>query len=460
MKESVMNSRYSKIHIPEELSNRVDSAVKHGIRKEKRKKFISSIGIAVAVLILFISTINISPAFAGYMGSIPGFSSIVRVFKFDKGIKTAVDNDFIQTVEKSAEDNGIKLTIKNIVFDKRRFILFYTIEVNEKNKDIRTQYGVNLVNENNEKIAICHGVGLYLGDISTLPYKKEGFFEFINSRGFEWPEKLTLVCSEMYKRNLINHGNKEVKITGNWNISFMLDKKFLDAKPEEITLNKEVELGHFKCNIKKVEIYPTAVYATVQVNEPDDLKFVDFKNLRLIDGKGMEYKVINEEISSKNKERIFIFESTYFIDSKELTLAADGIYHIPQEEQYITFDIKNKKLVDNAGYGIEYPRTVMENSLFDKDYNLRIDFNITDREIVENHKIKGALVEGIGFDYAVDGRGNKYDIELSTYDDISQDNIIRRMLCLNTGKNSPQILKFKVKYALKGTDGRINIKIK
>jgi hypothetical protein len=161
----------------------------------------------------------------------------------------------------------------------------------------------------------------------------------------------------------------------------------------------------------------------------------------------------------ENKEHIFIFESTYFIDSKELTLAADGIYHIPQEEQYITFDIKNKKLVDNAGYGIEYPLTVKENSIFDKDYNLRIDFNITDREIVENRKIKGALVDGIGFDYAVDEKGNKYDIKLSS-NDFTEDNVIKRTLFLNTGKNSPQMLKFKIKYALKGTDGRINIKIK
>lgn len=456
------SNQYASIPIPDELTLRVDKAIERGAVKEKRKKAINIIGVAAAVLIIFISSVNISPAFAGYMKNIPGLSYFVELVKFDKGLKSAIENDYVQVVEKSKKDKDIKFTIRSLIFDRRQLIISYTIETTGDYIDLKPHL-IDVFDKKGNLLEV-------LSNISYVPDRKfknkkarDGIIEFNAYDEGKFPTDMVLKCREFYEMD-VSSGKEKSKIEGNWDISFKIDEKFMLAMPITKELNENYCLGPVHFNVEKVDIYPTAVYVTISFDKTDRDRFAGFKNLRLVDENGRTYEEKGATIVSDYK-RIIRFESNYFFKSKKLSLKADGVYHIPVESQYVVLDLKNNKILDDGGYNIEHFQYRKNTVLNDKKYDLMLSFNIKDEEILKNHKLPGSYFGGVGFNNAEDDNGNEYRIMVdSASPSIKKDNLkdsfIERELCFSEMNVIPDILKLKVGCASKGTDGDINIEIK
>lgn len=120
-----------------QISKKLDEVVQNTIKKaekDKKSKVLKSkifkLGIAAAsILVIFISSINLVPAFAQSISKVPLIGNIARYFIFyhDDGIKTAIDNNFIQETNLSASDNGIRITIDNIIADNRKLTIMYSL---------------------------------------------------------------------------------------------------------------------------------------------------------------------------------------------------------------------------------------------------------------------------------------------------------------------------------------------
>lgn len=455
-------NQYASIPIPDGLTLRVDRAIARGIVKEKRKRVINIIAVAAAVLIVFISSVNISPAFAGYMKNIPGLSYFVELVKFDKGLKTAIENDYVQVVEKSKEDKDIKFTIRSLIFDRRQLIISYTIETTGDYMDLKP-HAIDVFDKEGNLLEVVSNAS-YTPDREFKNKKtRDGVMVFNAYDESKFPSDMVLKCREFYEMD-VNSGMEKSKIEGNWDVSFKVDEKFMNAKPIAKELNKTYCLGPIHFNVEKVDIYPTAVYVTVSFDKTDKDKFAGFKSLRLVDGDGRSYEERGASIISDYK-RIIRFESNYFVNSEKLSLKADGVYHIPVESQYVVFDLKNNKITDDGGYNIEYLQYRKSFAFDDDRYDLVLSFNIRDEEILKNSQLPGSCYGGIDFSYAEDGSGNKYHIiRDSSGQSIKKDNLkesfIERELCFSEMKKIPNILRLKVSYAAKGTDGDIDVEIK
>lgn len=105
------------------------------LQKSRKRRMISLV--AAAVLILgFFTTIRISPTFAHYVTIIPGMEKLVELIRDDKGGMLAVENEYYQEIGVSEEANGLKITIDGAIADEQGLVLFYTLESDEKRKEL------------------------------------------------------------------------------------------------------------------------------------------------------------------------------------------------------------------------------------------------------------------------------------------------------------------------------------
>lgn len=84
--------KYEEIEIPVELNNIVKNSIKAAKRNQKRRKPVKQWGIGLAAAAaLFVTSVNVSPALAQSLSSVPMLGSIVQVVTVQE-IKIAEDN--------------------------------------------------------------------------------------------------------------------------------------------------------------------------------------------------------------------------------------------------------------------------------------------------------------------------------------------------------------------------------
>lgn len=115
----------------EHLPKDIDSYIINGIEKANKKKrgirIRRGAGIAsILTLVVFFSMIRMSPAFASYISAIPGMDYIVDLIQWNKGLQSAVDNEFIQNINVSDEHQGIVFTVNDIIVDNTSMVVFYS----------------------------------------------------------------------------------------------------------------------------------------------------------------------------------------------------------------------------------------------------------------------------------------------------------------------------------------------
>src|SRR5699024_2285792 len=128
--------------------------------KKKKRNFravLSSVSIA-AVIFLFVLSVRVSPVFASYAGQIPGLDRIVELIRGDKGLESAVKNDFVQVIGKSATHEGITFTVDEIIADEAKMIIFYTLEA-DKDYNYLMLGDLEITDENGKNIAAVISYG-------------------------------------------------------------------------------------------------------------------------------------------------------------------------------------------------------------------------------------------------------------------------------------------------------------
>lgn len=454
------------IEIPDKIHSVINNSVIRGQRKGKKTiiKYFSSIAV---VLVIFILSINMSPVFASSVSKILGLEYLVNLVMFDKGLGKAVENNFVQHINKSAESMDIKFTIKDIIIDNKNMVIAYEIMTSNKNyNDLNISFG-------NSPIEVTDGqdknlIGsMQLGTSPDENFKKTGKKQGIISVSLKdvskIPENGTIKIRQMQDSYYKGIDYKHNVIDGDWTINFSIDTKIASLQPFYYPINKNINIGGLNILLNDCDIYPTCGEIKVDLSNNYDYKFVGFINARLVDDRGIEYKMNGGRGFVNDAERTLICESTYFTQSKTLYFKADGALFIPKKDMYIIVDIKNKKVIDDCGFNMEFMYGQFENRDDKRIYN--VSFKIKDKEIFQMSNLIGSYTGGIGYDEITDEKNHKYNnigmFSSTCYKDSSKgEGYIESGISIYDITTEPEILKLKVQYANKGLMQPISIKIK
>ncbi|MFJ7825628.1 DUF4179 domain-containing protein [Psychrobacillus sp. NPDC096623] len=326
--------KLEKVVVPEEL---VNNAIQQGLlqakaKKRKRKKTLWAFSVAAILILTFVTSIRVSPAFASAVSTIPGMERFVHLIQFDKGMKAIVENDYYESLGKSQVMDNITFTVDGIIIDETGAEIFYTLEAAHSLKDM--EYGeIKFLNSGQELMASMS----YDPPGHLTENRKEGQFSFV----FVETEQFT--SSDFEIQLEVKQGNEKI----NFNIPFTIKKEMKSGKI--FTLNETVEIDGQQIEVKEIKVYPLRVRVTLEFNEQNEMKILQFEDMRIEDENGEVWSSIQNGITglgeNQKKENTYFLQSNYFKEPEELYLKFDKVQALPKEESYLLVDFAKKEIL-------------------------------------------------------------------------------------------------------------------
>ncbi|WP_438312395.1 DUF4179 domain-containing protein [Sporosarcina sp. FA9] len=320
---------------------RLEQAIKNGFergklgksRNKKRiyKRGIWSIIVAAILLITLVTSIRVSPVFANAIASIPGMERFVEFIREDKGLESAMNNEYYQAFNLSSEKEGVTLTLKGVIVDEQEMVLFYTLGGARKNEVFHL--GLSDITDRKGNDVMRWG--------SATP--DPGSFE----TGKELAVKINIRFKEgVNESDFILHATaKSTEREIDFDIPFSLAKEKMPTT--RYPVNETVSIERQKITIQKIEISPLKVAIHIRT-DPNNTKMIfGIEDLRLVDENGEKWTSVSGISRTENEEeKIYFLESNYFEQPDELTLMFNKLQAIDKDEAYLLMDTEKGVIIE------------------------------------------------------------------------------------------------------------------
>lgn len=349
------------IEIPHaKLEQAIFNGMKQGKRRTKLVPLKWSALAASLLLVVLLSSIRLSPTVAAYIGQWPGMHPIVSLIAQEKGLQDAINHEWIQVIDQSAEHAGIKMTVDEIMLDETRLLLFYSLENQSEWHHPRVSRA---------EISDGHGNRLDYNVVSwsateTLnenPEVLSGKLEFLFREGFEIPERMTFTANmdayedEQVKPRDINddhpadhvdtgNGNEAHMIEGPWSVTFDIDQEKFKALKKVYPVDKIVTIEGQRIHFKQLLVYPTRSVLKVGFPEENSKKIFDIEDLRLEDEYGETFKRVTGSSSrGKGDDHSFYFESNFFNETRDLHIHFSTLRALEKDKLKVELDLDHEE---------------------------------------------------------------------------------------------------------------------
>ncbi len=405
-KYAALKEELEAISVPKEALSYARANGLRRAQKEKRdrKKWMISLIATAAFILIFVTSIRVSPAFAQAVAKIPGFAPFVKMIAYDKGIEDILNNDYYEKLAISETKNGLTLTLLGIIADESGMIINYQLEapydihkLDTKNVEIK-QNGENLE------------AGLtYSWFGKELTNHIEEIIEITSNKELNY-------ANPNFELNITFKDKQETAFT----IPFTLQKEF--AKSKDYKLDKNIEIDGQKITLNSLKISPLRARLDISLDPANKMQILKFNTLELLDEKGEKWGTIQNGLSGfgteRDKEVSYFFQSNYFREPKSLTLKIDDVQALPKGKDYIEIDFEKKEVV-YIPKAIDLELEVVGNGTF----------NVTYRNENPNH-LKQMFFQ------AIDANGETVDSNGSSHS--NGDDLVESTYTFNTiGKTNP-----------------------
>ncbi|GGA60409.1 DUF4179 domain-containing protein [Ornithinibacillus halotolerans] len=314
----------------------LDAAIMKGFLNAKEEKKVKrsglkwglSVAFVAIILLTFITSIRVSPAFASYVSTIPGMEKIVEMISDNKGMMTAIENEYYQEIGASMEKNGLQITIDGAIADEQGIVLFYSWDWEKK------------TNPNVDKVELQKASGEELDNVSSFYATYYGDSESTNQGMMEFYFQTPYDTNDF----LLNF-----EVSGEeYNIPFSLNELVKTKKVYDV--HETVQVEGQKIDVTTVEVYPTRVLVHLEVDSDNTMLLLDFEDIRLVDETGETWGGIANGFTASgghtDKERIIYLQSNYFHEPEQLYLVFNRIQAIDKEEAYLVIDTEKEVILE------------------------------------------------------------------------------------------------------------------
>ncbi|WFD10070.1 DUF4179 domain-containing protein [Tepidibacter hydrothermalis] len=291
-----------------------------------------------------------------YLDDIMKKSNFNKVYNIDdKGIEMAIKSGFIQNVGKFQEKDKLEFIVDNIIVDKKRIVVFYTIKNKGDHKYIKN-LDYELYNEKGEKIGEYSSGSKYYDDINLNKVKRiHDSFQLIFSEEIKIPSQINMDIKveeskynkQQYDRLDNQDNSKNSKDSYSYSFNIPIDKERFDLKEISYDINENIDIKGQKIFIDNLTVYPTTSILNIKYDKENTMKIFRIEDLKLVDSSEEYTNGIDGVISySKDEDtQSLYFKSNYFKNDKELYIKGSGINAIEKDKVNVVVDIKNKKLL-------------------------------------------------------------------------------------------------------------------
>lgn len=125
----VLVRELASIDVPQErlAAARTETLRRHQQDKRIRMRAYKSLAVVALLVLVFVTSIRVSPVFASTVAKIPGFAPLVHMITYDKGIADIIDHDYYEEIGTTQSENGLTFTLQGVIADESGMILPYTL---------------------------------------------------------------------------------------------------------------------------------------------------------------------------------------------------------------------------------------------------------------------------------------------------------------------------------------------
>ncbi|MEK3982366.1 DUF4179 domain-containing protein [Paenibacillus sp. FSL K6-3166] len=189
-------------------------------------------------------------------------------------LESAIRNDYVQIVNKSAEKNGYKITLNAVIADENKIILLYTgttsggQEIYNVNSVWLTDAvtGQSVVDKNGSR----GGMGLHAVD-SIYTWLGKTIYPLDKNKAF--PKELVAnfqiasVDPGMLAKPKTGTDLADMRYSDRLKVSFAIDSKFWEQKTETVVLNQPFMIDGHVVNLAQVELSPLSIVVEFTLSE-------------------------------------------------------------------------------------------------------------------------------------------------------------------------------------------------
>lgn len=375
----------------------------------KSKRWHKWLGIPVGgimgSLLVFTILVNSVPIFAKSCSQIPLIKELAELVDFSVSLTAAIENEYVQSIEEEQTQNGITVRVEYLVVDQKQVNIFYSLNSEvyhhmDITPDIDTQ-------DNSRMEGYFISSGNYDRPNGELNYVTIDFmdkdvpseFKFImevHDNGEHFQEAIVHEPEDNKIYDLTEGYETPIPIsTFTFDLSF--DPKYT-AVGEKINLDKKITINGQNLIVQEVEIYPTHMRLNLE-DEKDNTAYLTSMSYYIENEKGKRFEKISNGISATGKENSpmmnsYRLESTFFSNSKSLTLYITGTQWLDKDKQKVKLDLIHQT-AENLPEGVTFEKAMR------KENGWILTFGAVEHE--EDH-----MYDFFGSQY-YDEQGNEYE---------------------------------------------------
>lgn len=323
------------VAIPSELlkSARLEgiNRAKQELVQAKRQRWLRSVSVVMAILIVFFTSIRISPVFASTVAKLPGMSSLVELITWDKGIEDIIDQQYYEPLNITVTNNDLTLTLDGIIADESGMIVFYTLEA---------PYDISKLDTS--KVDILRNGESIEGGYSFSWYNKEETNVIEDKIILDVPDHISYENASF----ALELGFKDDYDTI-FSIPFTLQQPIAATKHYE--LNEDINIDGQQLTVQSLSISPLRASVKLLIDESNTMQLLQIQDIKLVDENGEEWGGIKNGTSGwgsiRDGEVGYNIQSNYFREPKQLTLHIGGIEALPKGQDYVEVDFEHNELL-------------------------------------------------------------------------------------------------------------------
>ncbi len=283
-----------------------------------------------AVCVAFVLMVNLSMPFAMACARVPFLRDLAKAVSFSPSLSAAVENRWVQIIDQTDTDGDYTMTVEYVIVDQKQLNVFYSVE------------GIDLEKHYQPRVDVLDGSRMEMKGFSILmpDVNREGeLSDFtIDYTGEEdMPGDLRLTC-ELFEYDETERRDIPV---ANFEFHLQFDPQFT-AAGQAVEVNEWIELNGQRICLTDVEIYPT--HARVNFDQdPNNTAWLSRLELYAEDANGVRYDGSNGISATGDPNHpgmtSYRLNSSYFSESKHLTVYITGADWLTKEEQWIWVDV-------------------------------------------------------------------------------------------------------------------------
>ncbi|GAA0720990.1 hypothetical protein GCM10008905_10850 [Clostridium malenominatum] len=365
---------------PDSIDEYIKKGIEEGQMKKKRMRAKKLANIVAFVTL--ITSIRVSPAIAVVLSKVPGLEYIVNLINYDKGIKDIVDNNFVQPINLSEEHEDLVFSIKDIIIDSSKCIVFYSIE-NKGNHRFVNLNEMKFTDELGEGLKAAITWGSFIDKDMNIEKKLEGKVELNFGEETIIPDKLFIAVTLRESDEGNDSRDKQKILSSIWKFEIPVDKEKFEEMHKVYDINEKFEIEGQKISFKTLTITPTRIALEVEYDKNNSKKILGFDDLAILNEKGEEWARISNGVIGSSKDdynETLYFQSNYFANPKELHIKGSSIRAVDKDKLEVIVDMDKNELIKAPDHRLTLKSISKGNEEITLEFSL-----ITDKIMDEKH---------------------------------------------------------------------------